>query len=695
MNGNSNGRSGGHKPSKGQEPKPYNRSADGRKPGNRAHDGRKFDERRVHDGHSRDERKFEGSRGQGGRARDGRKFDYRPNDERKFDSDRKHGERRFDDRPRSERKFDGERKFDNRLRGERRFDDRPRSERKFDNRPHDSERKHDDRPHDGERRFDGRPHDGERKFDGERPRGERRFDDRPRSERKFDGERKFDNRPHDSERKYDDRLHDDNRKFDDRPRGDRRFDGRPEGGRFRPFAAPVRGGGRSPLPHPETARDAALLALDDVIRHDAYASQALDRALSAVRLSPEDRRLAASIFYFAVENRLRIEWTLGKLMETRPEPVVSDVLHIAAAQLLFMDRIPDHAAVDEAVKQVRAAGRGGLDKLVNGVLRSLIRARDAGEPALPDREESAEEFLSVRYSLALPAVRRLVAAYGVERTEALLAHSPETREITVRPNHARIGRADFEALLDEAHLSWRRGGVDDAYILSDAAGLADLPAYRAGLFSIQSEGSMLAALAVGARPGMRILDACAAPGGKTCLMAERMGASGRVFAWDVHAHRVELIRAAARRLGLDNVRPSVRDARRTDPDMALSMDAVLVDAPCSGLGVMWDKPDIRFRATEESLSQVIPLQREILDACAEMVRPGGLLVYSTCTILPEENEAQARAFLERHPEFEPDGGAEWLPEALRGHLADGRIQLMPDRDGIEGFFIARMRRRRT
>ena len=774
MNGNSNGRSGGHKPSKGQEPKPYNRSADGRKPGNRAHDGRKFDERRVHDGHSRDERKFEGSRGQGDRARDGRKFDYRPNDERKFDSDRKHGERRFDDRPRSERKFDGERKFDNRLRGERRFDDRPRSERKFDNRPHDSERKHDDRPHDGERRFDGRPHDGERKFDGDRkfdnrphserrfddrprgdwkfdsdrkygesprgerkfddrprgdwkfdgdrkhsesprserrfddrphggdrkfdgesPRGERRFDDRPRSERKFDGERKFDNRPHDSERKYDDRLHDDNRKFDDRPRGDRRFDGRPEGGRFRPFAAPVRGGGRSPLPHPETARDAALLALDDVIRHDAYASQALDRALSAVRLSPEDRRLAASIFYFAVENRLRIEWTLGKLMETRPELVVSDVLHIAAAQLLFMDRIPDHAAVDEAVKQVRAAGRGGLDKLVNGVLRSLIRARDAGEPALPDRAESAEEFLSVRYSLALPAVRRLVAAYGVERTEALLAHSPETREITVRPNHARIGRADFEALLDEAHLSWRRGGVDDAYILSDAAGLADLPAYRAGLFSIQSEGSMLAALAVGARPGMRILDACAAPGGKTCLMAERMGASGRVFAWDVHAHRVELIRAAARRLGLDNVRPSVRDARRTDPDMALSMDAVLVDAPCSGLGVMWDKPDIRFRATEESLSQVIPLQREILDACAEMVRPGGLLVYSTCTILPEENEAQARAFLERHPEFEPDGGAEWLPEALRGHLADGRIQLMPDRDGIEGFFIARMRRRRT
>src|SRR5699024_2551801 len=136
----------------------------------------------------------------------------------------------------------------------------------------------------------------------------------------------------------------------------------------------------------------------------AYAAQALDRALSAVRLSGDDRRLAASIFYFAVENRLRIENALGALMENKPEPVVADVLHVAAAQLLFMDRVPDHAAVDEAVKQVRAAGRGGLDKLVNGVLRSLIRARDAGELALPDREADLEEFLSVRYSLARPAV---------------------------------------------------------------------------------------------------------------------------------------------------------------------------------------------------------------------------------------------------------------------------------------------------
>ena len=640
-------------------------------------------------GNSRD-RSGSGKRPPEGERRDfGKKYDDRPHGERRFD-DHPRGERRFDDRPKGEPRDFGK-KYGDRPRGDRRFDDRPYGERRLGDRPkgerRDFGKKYGDHPH-GERRFDDRPY-GERRFD-DRPKGElrdfgKKYGDHPHGERRFDdrpyGERRFDDRPKGEPRDF-------GKKYGDRPHGERRFDDHPRGG----MMALDR---RAPLHNPTSARDAALLALDDVVRRDAYAAQALDRALSAVRLSGDDRRLAASIFYFAVENRLRIENALGALMENKPEPVVADVLHVAAAQLLFMDRVPDHAAVDEAVKQVRAAGRGGLDKLVNGVLRSLIRARDAGELALPDREADLEGFLSVRYSLARPAVRRLVAAYGAERAEQLLAYAPPTREITVRPNRARIGAAEFEALLDRAGLVWRRGAVEDAYIVSDAGGLAALPAYRAGLFSIQSEGSMLAAQAVGARPGMRILDACAAPGGKTCLMAERMGASGRVFAWDVHGHRVELIRAAARRLGLDNVRPALHDARRPVDDMALSMDAVLVDAPCSGLGVMWDKPDIRFRATEESLERMAPLQREILDACAGLVRYGGRLVYSTCTILPEENEAQARAFLERHPEFEPDDGAEWLPEALRGYLRDGMIQLLPDRDGMEGFFIARMRRRRA
>ena len=452
--------------------------------------------------------------------------------------------------------------------------------------------------------------------------------------------------------------------------------------------------GQTGRPGPRlTARDAALRALQEVVRSDAYAAQALDRQLEIARLRPDDRRLAAGIFYFAVENRLYIEHALGQLLTQKPEPVVNDILHIAAAQLLFMDRVPDHAAVDEAVKQVRANHREGFSGLVNGVLRGLIRARDAGEIRLPDRETDPAGWLSVRYSIAPAAVERLIAAYGFEEAERFAAWQPPRREQTVRPNRLRMDAASFERWLDARQLKWRRGIAEDAYIIEDAGNLAALEGYRKGLFSIQGQSAMLAAQAVQAAPGMQILDACAAPGGKTCLMAERMGGSGRVHAWDIHTHRVELIRAAARRLGLDNVRPAEHDARRPMDSLALSMDAVLVDAPCSGLGVIADKPDIKYRQSEASLAALPPLQRDILEACAGAVKVGGLLVYATCTVLPAENGEQVRDFLARHPEFEPDGDVRWLPEALRSRCEGGMLQLLPQRDGLEGFFIARMRRR--
>lgn len=442
-----------------------------------------------------------------------------------------------------------------------------------------------------------------------------------------------------------------------------------------------------------SARDVALQALEDVVREEAYAAQALDRRLGQADLKSDDRRLAANIFYTAVENRLYLQHMLSPFLEKRPEPLVEDILHIAAAQLLFLDRVPDHAAVDEAVRQTRAARREGYTGLVNGVLRNLIRARDAKTLALPDRQSSPLEYLSVRYSLAEPAARRLIDAYGYEEAERIAAWTPPRREQTVRPNRLRMQPPAFEAWLDAQNMTWRRGVVEDAYILTDAGSLSGHAGYREGLFSIQGQSAMLAARAVEARPGMQILDACAAPGGKTCLMAERMGTSGRVYAWDVHEHRVELIRSAARRLGLENVRPVERDARKLPPDARLSMDAVLVDAPCSGLGVIAEKPDIRYRQSEEGLCALPKLQRQILESCAEAVKVGGLLVYATCTVLPEENEALVQAFLRDHPMFEPCADDDWLPPSLRVRYDRGMIRILPPRDALDGFFIARMRRK--
>lgn len=443
----------------------------------------------------------------------------------------------------------------------------------------------------------------------------------------------------------------------------------------------------------KSPRETALKALQDVVRGDAYASQALDRQLGSSKLKPEDRRLAASIFYFAVENRLYIEYALKQFIENKPDPVVMDILHIAAAQLLFMNKIPDHAAVNEAVKQTRAYHRDGFAGMVNGVLRNLIGARDAGTIQIPDKNADLESYISVRYSIAPAIVKRLVAAYGLEMTENIAAYAPAERTQTIRPNGMRMSNSAFEKYLDAQNLKWSRGHVKDSYIVSEAGNLSMLEGYRKGDFSIQGESSMLAAQAVQAKPGMQVLDACAAPGGKTCLIAESMNGSGRVFAWDVHEHRVELIRAAARRLKLENVRTTVRDARKPFDSIELTMDAVLVDAPCSGLGVIADKPDIKYRQNEESLSALPQLQTDILEACAKAVKVGGLLVYSTCTILPEENEEQIQKFTKAHPEFEMDVETDWLPENLKPLCKDGMMQIIPSRDRLEGFFIARMRRK--
>ena len=496
-------------------------------------------------------------------------------------------------------------------------------------------------------------------------------------------EKKFERKPGDRpfKKKYDSKPGE--KKFD-RKSGDKSVGRKFEGRDRRP--APAKPAGPS-------ARDVALRALRNVARNDAYAAQALDRELSAAHLSDEDRRLASSVFYFTLENRLRIEHVLAARLKTRPEPEVMDILCIATAQILFMDKIPDHAAVDEAVKQARRAGRDGLTALVNGVLRSLIRDRDAGELTLPDRDAEPEAYLSERYSTAPELVARLVAAYGVEQTEEILAWSPDRRSDTIRANRMRMSDEAFEAWLTQNGLVWEHATVSGAYRVTGAGKLSAHEGYRKGLFSIQGESSMLAAAAVGAKPGMQVLDACAAPGGKTCLIAEMMMGTGRIYAWDLHAHRVELIRAAAHRLDLDNIRAQVRDAAKPMESMELAMDAVLVDAPCSGLGVMGDKPDIKYRLTGEAIDALLPVQQDILSACAACVKPGGVLVYSTCTLLPEENERQVEAFLRLHPEFAPDANDKWLPEELRTRFKGGCIQILPGRDGLEGFFIARMRRK--
>lgn len=452
---------------------------------------------------------------------------------------------------------------------------------------------------------------------------------------------------------------------------------------------------RSPRPRTAqsglNARRLALNVLTDVREKGAYASLALGERLRAAHLSPEDRRLATGLVYGTLENQLQIDYALDRLMDhpTR-EPVQRDILRMGAYQILFLDRVPDSAAVDEAVKLTRAMGMEAACGFINAVLRNLSRGKD--EIAWPDREADPVAYLSVMGSMPRWLVEKLVAAYGPEEAGRVILYREEEHPVCVRPNFTRLSDPEFEALLQEKGWRAERGLAPHAWLIYGAGDLAADADYRAGRFSIQGQSSMLAAEALEARPGMKVLDACAAPGGKSAYLCEQMQLTGRVYAWELHEKRALLLEGVRRRLGLDNLRISVRDALDFRPDLEGTLDGVLLDAPCAGLGVLSQKPDIKLRLKEEDIPAIVDTQGRLIDTVCRYVRPGGALLYSTCSLLPEENADRVRAFLQAHPNFTLEPLPTSFPAELRARQTACGLQLLGCRDGVEGFFIARMRR---
>ena len=452
---------------------------------------------------------------------------------------------------------------------------------------------------------------------------------------------------------------------------------------------------RGPRPHTAqsglNARRLALDVLTDVREKGAYASLALGERLRAAHLSPEDRRLATGLVYGTLENQLQIDYALDRLMDhpTR-EPVQRDILRMGAYQLFYLDRVPDMAAVDESVSLTRAMGLEALTGLVNGVLRNMIRGKN--DVVWPKPQDDAVKYLSVMFSAPTALCQMLINAYGEHDAMEILRYRPKDRSVTVRVNYLRCDDARLRSLFADDELEFDPGILPGMYKVHSAGDMTRMRAFQNGLFTIQGESSVLAARMVGAKPGQTVLDACAAPGGKTAVLSEMMGDTGRVYAWDTHAHRVELIRGTMNRLKLENVRPAVKDASVPREDMAMTLDAALVDAPCSGTGVMNEKPDVKYRVTEEGVQALCRTQKDILDAIAPMVKVGGTLVYSTCSILPQENEEQIRAFLERHPEYEIQPMGAELPEKLAAHENALGLQMFAHRDGTDGFYVCRMRR---
>ena len=458
---------------------------------------------------------------------------------------------------------------------------------------------------------------------------------------------------------------------------------------------PVRSGNIRPEKKPEPegmpARRIALRVIRQVTEQGAYASLSLDKALENCGLISADRRLVSRLVYDTLDHLIYLDYVLGQVMAREDTDIkLKNILRLGACQILLEDRIPESAATNTCVQLCTETGMEGLKGVCNGILRNLVRKKD--ELVFPDPETEPDRADAIRYSLPEWLWVLLKEHYGREEAAKIVSCRTAGENWTVRPNLTRLDDEAFEKLLDRKVWTKKKTDLPHAWKIRGAMNIARDADFLSGNFSIMTPGSMMACLAMNVKRGKQVLDCCAAPGGKTCYLAELMDGTGRVQAWDIHEHRTALIEAQARRLGLENVRPMVRDALKKREDLYATMDAVLLDAPCTGLGMLAEKPDIKLRVTEESLRELTEIQRNMLDTVCEYVRPGGTLVYSTCSVLPEENEEQAAAFLERHPEFEAAGLPETIPEKYRKYQRTG-LQLLEYRDGVEGFYLCRMVRK--
>lgn len=438
-----------------------------------------------------------------------------------------------------------------------------------------------------------------------------------------------------------------------------------------------------------TARRIAYAVLFDVLEKEAYANLSLQAALRKYRLSAEDIRFLTELVYGTIRRYNHLLWVIGRF-SARPvkklDPPVRILLALGLYQLMFLDSVPDSAAVNETVKIAKAVSHEGNARFVNALLRNYLRKKDT--LAMPDAETEPDVHDALFYNEPEWLVRRWTKEWGRERARAVFSAFNTIAPTDIRCNTLRISE---EALLEKLTalgaapkaLSAFPGGIE----LGESGPFFRSSLLKEGLAYVQNRASMLPALVLAPEAGETILDMCAAPGSKTTQIAALMGDTGRIAAWDIYPHKAELIRANAKRLGMRSITAAVHDSSVPQKKLFAHYDRVLLDAPCSGLGVIRRKPEIRWRRKEKDLAVFPAMQKKLLDAAAQYVKPGGILVYSTCTLLREENEGIVEDFLAAHPEFE------LLPIALPCFTAEsGMLTLYPDIHESDGFFAARLRR---
>lgn len=433
------------------------------------------------------------------------------------------------------------------------------------------------------------------------------------------------------------------------------------------------------------ARETALNALIACRKSGAWSNGVLKELTRRDRLDSRDAALATRLCYGVLQNRNRLDFYLRQLLTGKLKdlhPVVRDILHLGLYQIYELDKIPDSAAVNESVALAKKYCKNPkAASLVNGVLRSAVRTRgQLKEPvSYADRYSHPDELISL-----------LKQNLPKGKLESVLIADNTAPQTVVQVNTLRISTAKLvERLAAEQVQAQPHGWMKDCLILSGTGSIENLPSFREGCFYVQDPASRLSVLCAGLpKEDIRVLDCCAAPGGKSFAASIAMEGRGSITSCDIHAHKTELIAGGAARLGLTNITPRQQDATVPVPQWEGTMDAVLADVPCSGLGIIRKKPDIRYKDLAQT-EQLPQLQLQILKTQASYVKPGGILMYSTCTLLRRENEDVVNAFLAQHPDFHPEPLP--LPEVFPQNES-GMLTLIPGEYDTDGFFICRLRR---
>ncbi|RDU38524.1 16S rRNA (cytosine(967)-C(5))-methyltransferase [Neobacillus piezotolerans] len=443
----------------------------------------------------------------------------------------------------------------------------------------------------------------------------------------------------------------------------------------------------------KNVRETALDLLEAIEKNQAYSNLLLNHTIEKNELPQKDIGLLTELTYGTLQRSMTLDYYLSPFLKNprKIERWVIHLLKVTVYQMVYLDKIPDRAAIFEAVEIAKKRGHKGIASMVNGVLRSIQRE---GVPSLEKIGDPAQR-LAIETSHPEWLVKRWISQFGFDKTKQMCEINLTAPLQTGRVNLAKISREDCITVLDEEGFKVEASPVIPEAVRSLKGNLASSRAFKEGLLTIQDESSMLAAYALGVARDEKVLDACAAPGGKSTHIAEKMAGTGKVVSLDLHEHKVKLIKENADRLDLPNIEAMALDSRgaqsRFKPD---SFDRILLDAPCSGLGVMRRKPDMKYTKKEEDLGRLGKIQQELLDSIAPLLKKGGILVYSTCTVDKEENHESVMGFLNRHPEYEPDGELIGrMPEAVRPLVTGSELQVLPQDFGSDGFYIASLRKK--